>query len=97
MHRWISARVPLHRHIFCETEILSVERQCAEERWSAQTLPGPGPSQSSLLDWDIVHSVISWGFARQDLAGSHLKAHGFPGVVLVFVGSLALLFYTLLW
>lgn len=56
----------------------------------------PGKAKASLIHWDIVHSFISWGFARQDLAGSHLKANGFPGVVLVFVGSLTLLFYTLL-
>lgn len=55
-----------------------------------------GKAKSSQRDWDIVHSFISWDFARQDLAGSHLKASGFPGVVLVFVGSLTLLFYMLL-
>jgi len=56
-----------------------------------------GKAKSSLIDWDTEHSFISWEFARQDMAGSHLKAHGFPGVALVFAGSLTLLFYMLLW
>lgn len=55
-----------------------------------------GKAKSSQRDWDSVPSFISWGSARQDLAGSHLKASGFPGVVLVSVGSSTLLFYVLL-
>lgn len=56
----------------------------------------PGKAKCSLMDWDTVHSSMSWDFARQNLAGGHFKASGFPGVVLVFVGSLTLLFYMLL-
>ena len=56
-----------------------------------------GKAKFSLIDWDTEHSFISWEFARQDMAGSHLKAQSFPGVALVFAGSLTLLFYMLLW